>query len=77
MGNRHRTDRCLRDRFPFEYQEKQRDDFIAAHKESIQRCNERIAELEAKNVGYQESIDLIIVEIEKLEKEIEELKEQK
>lgn len=56
-----------------EYQEKQRDDFIAAHKESIQRCDERIAELEAENVSYQESIDSILVEIEKLEKEIEEL----
>ena len=56
-----------------EYHENQRDDFIAAHKGSIQGCNDRIAELEAENVGYQESIDLIIVEIEKLEKEIEEL----
>lgn len=60
-----------------EYHEKQRDDFVAAHKESIQGCNERIAELEEENVDYQESIDLIIIEIEKLEKEIKELKEQK
>lgn len=56
-----------------EYHENHRDDFIAAHKGSIQGCNDRIAELEAENVGYQESIDLIIVEIEKLEKQIEEL----
>lgn len=55
-----------------EYHENTRDDFIAAHNEAIQGCNERIAELEAENVDYQESIDLIMVEIEKLEKEVEE-----
>ena len=60
-----------------EYHENQRDDFIASYKESIQNCNERIVELEAENVRCRENIDLIIVEIEKLEKEIEKLKEQK
>ena len=60
-----------------EYHENQRDDFIAAHKESIQGCNERIVELEAENVSYQKSIDSIMVEIKELEKEIEELKKQK
>lgn len=57
-----------------EYHENQRDDFIAAYNEAIQGCNDRIAELEAENVRYQENIDLIIIEIEKLEKEIEELR---
>ena len=56
-----------------EYHESQRDEFILAYKESIQGCNERIAELEAENVGYQEKIDFIMIEIGKLEKEIEEL----
>ena len=60
-----------------EYQEKQRDDFIASHKESIQKCNERISLLEAENSGYQENIELILVEIEKLEMEIDELLGQK
>ena len=60
-----------------EYHENQRDRFIASYNESIKGCNERIAELEAENVSYQESIDLIIVEIEKLEIKIEELRQQK
>jgi len=59
-----------------EYQEKQRDDAISAHNEAIQSCNTRIAELETENIGYQESIDLILEKIEKLEKGIEELQEQ-
>lgn len=56
-----------------EYHENQRDEFIASYNEAIQGCNERIAELEAENVSYQKSIDLILIEIEKLEKEIKKL----
>ena len=57
-----------------EYHERQRDEHVETYNEAIQGCNDRIAELEAENVEYQKSIDLIIIEIEKLEKEIEDLK---
>lgn len=50
-----------------EYHENLRDDYIQAYKDSIQACNERIAELQSENEKYVESKNSIILEIEKLE----------
>lgn len=56
-----------------EYQKNQRDSFVKVYNESIQSCNDRIVDLEEKNVGYQESIDSVLKKIKELEGEIEKL----
>ena len=51
-----------------------RDEQIADYNVYITECEQCIENVEAENIKYQENIDLILLEIEELEKEIETLK---